>query len=70
MTKKIYLEKFSFFLSFYFFKDACDDIISDYEDWFNNEISIGRSENKICEEMLSPRLLAKKIYKETEFWFY
>ena len=66
MTKKQYLERLRFFASFYFSKDACDDIILDYEDWFDNEIGLGRSEDELCEEMLSPRMLAKKMYFETE----
>lgn len=65
MMKDTYLKRLHFFLSLCMNSAECEDIVNDYDDWFNNEIGLGRSQEDICSTLPSPIRLAKIIYDES-----
>lgn len=42
-----YIDKLKFYLSFYFSEDENTNILNDYEEWFENEILCGKSEEEV-----------------------
>lgn len=65
MSKKDFLQKLSLLLAFRFGEKERYSIVSDYDDYFANEMSQGRSEQEICLSIGQPREIVKKLC-ETE----
>lgn len=62
--KEKFLGKLALCLILHFSDAECEEILSDYEEWFDNEINAGRKEEEICNFLGSPRKLARKIVVE------
>ncbi len=66
LTKKRFIDELNFYISFHFDDDTCIDIINDYEEWFDNEISNGKTEQQICVALDSPRRTAHNLVIESK----
>lgn len=64
-SKADFIEKLSFHLSFYFNDAECSNLISDYEEWFENETLEGKSEAEICAALDAPKKIVKKLLSES-----
>lgn len=65
-TSKIdYMKKLKFYLSFWFHEDENAGILNDYEEWFENERLLGKSEEQICAALNNPKEAVKKILAES-----
>lgn len=60
-----FFEKLNLFLSFYFNEEERADILNDYKEWFNNEISRGKSEEEIYLAFGAPQKIVKNIASES-----
>ena len=65
MSKNSFMEKLSFYLSFYFSNDDSENILNDYEEWFENEASHGKSEEDICLALQPPQKIVKNMFSES-----
>lgn len=64
-SKSDFLYKLQFLLSFRYSDSECRHILSDYEEWFQEENRSGKSDAEICSHMGSPAKTVKKITAET-----
>lgn len=60
-TKQQFLDNLKFRLQFYFNNKEVNDILTDYEEWFENESSTGKSEEEICAQLGSAEQITGKI---------
>lgn len=69
MSKKIsknrFIESLSFYLSFHFSHNEIAGILNDYEEWFNNESSLGKSEEEICAALEKPQTIVRNLITES-----
>lgn len=60
-TKQHFLDNLKFRLQFYFNNKEINDILTDYEEWFENESSAGKTEEEICAKLGSTQQIIGKI---------
>lgn len=60
-TKQQFLDNLKFRLHFYFDNKEVNDILTDYEEWFENESSTEKSEEEICAELGSTEKIIGNI---------
>lgn len=65
-SKKVFIEKLKFYLLFYFDDNESISILHDYEEWFINESLQGKTEEKICFSLGSPKKVINKLLVESE----
>lgn len=65
LSKNSFIEKLSFYLSFHFNHDESAGILNDYEEWFNNESSLGKSEEEICAALEKPQIIVRNLLTES-----
>ncbi len=65
LSKNSFIEKLSFYLSFHFNHDESTGILNDYEEWFNNESSLGKSEEEICAALEKPQIIVRNLLTES-----
>lgn len=65
ISKKNFIEKLSFYLSFYFDDYECVSILQDYEEWFDNEALQGKDEMQICSGLENPMKIARNLAVES-----
>ncbi len=54
MEKSGFLKKIRFYLSFFFNGYDCENIVNDYEEWIENEIQNGKSQEDVIAKLSSP----------------
>ncbi len=64
--KADFLYRMQFLLSFQYSDSECKNILSDYEEWFQEESRNGKSEAEICANMGHPLEVVKKITAQTQ----
>lgn len=64
--KADFLYQMQFLLSFRYSDSECKNILSDYEEWFQEESWSGKSEAEICADMGRPIEVVKKITAQTQ----
>ena len=65
ISKKNFMKKLGLYLSFHFNDDEVTNILNDYEDWFENEKSQGKSESEIYSALESPKAIVKNLLSES-----
>lgn len=65
ISKKYFIEKLKFYLSFYFNEEESTSILHDYEEWFINETLHGKSEKEICFSLNSPKKVVNNLLVES-----
>ena len=65
MRKELFLNRLSWYLSFYFRNEDRINIVDDYEEWFEKEMENGKTEEELCHSLKSPQAVAARIYHET-----
>lgn len=65
ISKQNFIEKLRFYLSFRFSDDENASILNDYEEWFENETSQGKSEEEICAALDEPKKIVRKLLIES-----
>lgn len=66
ISRKDFLQKLSLLLAFRFGEKERYSIVSDYDDYFANEMSQGKSEQEICLAIGQPREIVKKLCETEE----
>lgn len=59
------MKKLRFHLAFHFNDEEIESISNDYDEWFTNEISQGKSEEQICRALGSPRKVVSDLLSES-----
>lgn len=59
-----FIKNLRFHLSFYFNDIDISNIISDYEEWFENEKLHGKTEKEICNSLQNPVTITQKLHSE------
>lgn len=65
ISKQNFIEKLRFYLSFRFSDDENASILNDYEEWFENETSQGKSEEEICATLDEPKKIVRNLLSES-----
>lgn len=65
ISKKSFMKKLKFYLSFYFEEEECISILQDYEEWFVNETLQGKTEEEICFSLNSPKKVVSNLLIES-----
>lgn len=65
ISKQDFIEKLRFYLSFRFSDDENASILNDYEEWFENETSQGKSEEEICAALEEPKKIVRNLLTES-----
>lgn len=66
ISRRNFIDKLKFYLSFYFNYEEITSIIDDYEDWFDNEALQGKSEEEICAALNSPKKVVGNLLSESD----
>ena len=64
--KTAFMNKIQFLLSFQYSASECRNILTDYEEWFQEENRNGKSDAEICSQLGKPAEIVKKITAETK----
>lgn len=65
LSRKSFIEELQFYLSFHFTDEEASDILNDYEEWFANEASAGKSEEEICRALTPPKKIVSNLLTES-----
>lgn len=66
ISQKNFIKKLKFYLAFYFDDKEIQNISSDYNEWFANEISQGKSEEQICLALGSPQKVVSDLLSNSD----
>lgn len=69
VSKKKFMEKLKFYLTFDFDDEECANILGDYEEWFYNEGLRGKNEEEICAALKPPKTIVRNMRMETNYSF-
>ena len=62
--KNDFISKLAFYLSFHYSDEEQKSIINDYDDWFKNEVGMGKEYAQVCEELGTPRKIVNNLLSE------
>ncbi len=62
--KNDFISKLAFYLSFHYSDEEQKSIINDYDDWFKNEMGMGKEYAQVCEELGTPRKIVNNLLSE------
>lgn len=69
VSKKKFMERLKFYLTFDFDEEECANILGDYEEWFYNEGLQGKNEEEICAALKPPKTIVRNMRMETDYSF-
>lgn len=65
ISRKGFIARLRFYLSFGFEEDESESILNDYEEWFENEVAQGKSEAEICAALEPPVRIVRNLLSES-----